>query len=58
MVRELAERGIDVIDPIDKFFSAGFHLTHFAHDGHWSAFGHKIAAQAAADWLHHQKIGK
>jgi hypothetical protein len=58
MVRELAERGIDVIDPIDKFFSAGFQLTHFAHDGHWSAFGHKIAAQAAADWLHHQKIGK
>lgn len=58
MVRMLAERGIAVIDPINKFLDAGFESTHFAHDGHWSALGHKVAAQAVANWLRHQKISK
>ncbi|MDA1091282.1 MAG: hypothetical protein O3A85_13330 [Proteobacteria bacterium] len=57
MVRELSARGIVVIDPIKQFLKAGFQPTHFAHDGHWSALGHKIAAQAAADWLRQQNIG-
>ena len=58
MVRELSERGIAVIDPIKKFLDAGFQPTHFAHDGHWSALGHRVAAQEAANWLRHQNIGK
>ncbi|MDA1091613.1 MAG: hypothetical protein O3A85_15060 [Proteobacteria bacterium] len=57
IVRELAARGIAVIDPITEFLDAGFEPTHFAHDGHWSALGHKIAAQAAAGWLRRQNIG-
>ena len=57
MVRALSARGIAVIDPIREFLSAGFQPTHFAHDGHWSALGHKIAARAAADWLRQQNIG-
>jgi hypothetical protein len=56
MVRALSARGIAVIDPIKEFLSAGFQPTHFAHDGHWSALGHKIAARAAADWLRLQNI--
>ena len=57
IARELAARGIAVIDPIKEFLDAGFKPTHFAHDGHWSVLGHKIAAQAAADWLRGQNIG-
>ena len=58
MVYALAERNISVIDPIKEFLDAGFKKTHFAHDGHWSALGHKIAAQVTADWLRSQKIDK
>ena len=57
IVRELTARGIAVIDPIKEFLNAGFQTTHFVHDGHWSALGHKIAARAAADWLRRQNIG-
>ena len=57
IIGALADRGISVIDPIKEFLDAGFKPTHFAHDGHWSALGHKIAAQAAADWLRRQSIG-
>lgn len=48
---ELANRGLDVIDPFEEFRQAGFSATHFAHDGHWSATGHAVAARAAAQWL-------
>ena len=57
MVRALADRGISVIDPVKEFLDAGFQPTHFAHDGHWSALGHTIAARAAAGWLRTQNIG-
>ena len=57
MVRELTGLGISVIDPIKEFLDARFQPTHFSHDGHWSPLGHKIAAQAAADWLRRQNIG-
>lgn len=57
MVRALGARGIAVIDPIKEFLDAGFQPTHFVHDGHWSVLGHRIAAQAAADWLARQNIG-
>ena len=47
----LAAKGIDVIDPFPDFRNAGFAPTHFAHDGHWSPLGHKIAGENAANWL-------
>ncbi len=47
----LASRAIPVVDPIDRFVAAGFGPTHFAHDGHWSALGHRLAGEAAALWL-------
>jgi len=51
MTTVLASRGIAVIDPYDRFVAAGFGPTHFAHDGHWSALGHRLAGEAAALWL-------
>ncbi|MSO54319.1 MAG: hypothetical protein EXQ90_04235 [Rhodospirillales bacterium] len=47
----LTARGIDVIDPFPDLVAAGFGPTHFAHDGHWSPLGHRIAAQAATGWV-------
>lgn len=57
VIEELTKRGLAFIDPFEEFKRAGFGPTHFAHDGHWSALGHKIAAQAAADWLRRQDVG-
>jgi hypothetical protein len=57
IVRKLTDLGISAIDPVREFLDAGFQPTHFAHDGHWSPLGHRIAAQAAADWLRRQNIG-
>ncbi len=54
IVRELAGRGIDVIDPTDALDSAGFQAVHFAHDGHWSRYGHEIAGQQMAVWIGRQ----
>ncbi|MEX0694502.1 MAG: hypothetical protein WD075_08675 [Rhodospirillales bacterium] len=51
MVSALQHHGIAYIDPIDAFRAAGFKDTHFVHDGHWSANGHRIAGTAIADWL-------
>jgi hypothetical protein len=51
MVSGLRARGIAVIDPVSSFKKAGFEPTHFAHDGHWTALGHRIAGDAAAKWL-------
>ena len=53
-----AGRGIDVIDPFEDFRKEGFQPTHFAHDGHWSPLGHRVAGRAAAAWLSAQGIGK
>lgn len=47
----LTERGISYVDPIDRFKADGFEATHFIHDGHWSAKGHRIAAEETAAWL-------
>ena len=47
----LTARGFPVIDPLEKFRAAGFAPTHFVHDGHWSAVGHRLAAEAAAGWV-------
>lgn len=51
VAKAIEAKGMDVIDPIAGFMQAGFKPTHFAHDGHWSPLGHKIAAEAAAKWV-------
>ena len=51
MSNALTSRGIAFIDPFDRFVAAGFGPTHFAHDGHWSALGHRLAGEEAAVWL-------
>lgn len=58
-MRELRQRaaaalqaeGIDVIDPFPALAAQGFAATHFAHDGHWSARGHHLAADAVSSWM-------
>jgi hypothetical protein len=57
MAATLAERDITVIDPFEGFRKEGFQSTHFAHDGHWSPLGHRVAGRAAAAWLGAQGIG-
>lgn len=47
----LARRGIAVLDLFPEFKAAGLETTHFAHDGHWNANGHRIAGQAIALWF-------
>ena len=51
VTREIGNQGIAVIDPVEAFKAAGFRPTHFAHDGHWSPLGHKIAGGLAARWV-------
>ncbi|WNK00298.1 hypothetical protein L2D14_02465 [Thalassospiraceae bacterium LMO-JJ14] len=51
MTDALAKQGLAFVDPIDAFKAAGFADTHFIHDGHWSANGHRIAAAAVTKWL-------
>ncbi|MEQ8319648.1 MAG: GDSL-type esterase/lipase family protein [Rhodospirillales bacterium] len=51
MENALQEYGLPFVDPFDEFKTAGFEETHFIHDGHWSAAGHRIAAEAVAKWL-------
>jgi len=47
----LKKRGVTFIDVFPAFRAAGFKPTHFAHDGHWSPLGHRIAGEAVAAWL-------
>ncbi len=49
--RLLNERGIPTADPFQALADAGFDKVHFANDGHWSAAGHMIAAEALAPAL-------
>ena len=51
VTEELAAQNITVIDPIVGFREKGFGPTHFAHDGHWSPLGHRVAGETAAQWL-------
>jgi lysophospholipase L1-like esterase len=48
---ELTKRKILYVDPFRKFKETGFNNIHFAHDGHWTALGHKIAAEEIAKVL-------
>ena len=47
----LTEREISYVDLIDRFKANGFEATHFIYDGHWSAKGHRLAAEETAAWL-------
>ena len=49
--KALTERGLSYVDPINRFKADGFEATHFVHDGHWSAKGHRLAAEETATWL-------
>ena len=51
VLRELKANNISVIDPYPQFQKAGYSKIHFAHDGHWTVLGHKLAAEEAAKWL-------
>ena len=44
----LNNRQISFVDPFQSFIKAGYDPTHFTHDGHWTALGHKLAGEAAA----------
>lgn len=54
----IADRGIAVIDPFDDFRRTGFGPTHFAHDGHWSRLGHRVAGDVVAGWLKRAAYGR
>lgn len=47
----LAKLGIPALDLYPDFVKAGMGPTHFAHDGHWTALGHRIAGDAVAQWF-------
>jgi hypothetical protein len=48
---KLAKHAIAFADPYEQFKQAGYSHVHFAHDGHWSPLGHKLAAKAASEVL-------
>jgi hypothetical protein len=45
VIAELEKRNISFVDPYNRFKNSGYKKIHFAHDGHWTALGHKIAAE-------------
>lgn len=52
-VRQLRDSAIAVVDVMPLLEREGNPLaSHFAYDGHWNAKGHRIAADALAQYLH------
>ena len=47
----LSRHDIPTLDLLSEFKAAGFASTHFTHDGHWNAKGHRIAGEAIASWF-------
>lgn len=45
---ELKAHEINFVDPFNSFNKVGYASTHFAHDGHWTVLGHKLAGEAAS----------
>lgn len=52
----LNARGIKTLDLFPQFKQAGLEGTHFAHDGHWSEPGHRIAGEAIGRWFVEQGL--
>jgi GDSL-like lipase/acylhydrolase family protein len=51
-IRLLAQAGLTVIDVRERFEREGHPLAnHFATDGHWNAAGHRLAADALAEYF-------
>ena len=50
VIDALRRRGIDVMDASASLKTQGFESTHFAHDGHWSALGHRLVGLQLARW--------
>jgi hypothetical protein len=49
LVSALEARGLRLVDPRAAFEASGEPLAHhFAHDGHWNARGHRVAAELLA----------
>ena len=51
LASRLIAKGIAVVDAFPVFEPEGASRIHFAHDGHWSALGHRLAGEAAAKRL-------
>lgn len=51
LVAAIRRHGLTVVDPVAELRQAGEKNAHFAHDGHWSPQGHRIAGEAAAETL-------
>lgn len=51
LVAAMKRHGLTVVDPVAELRQAGEQNAHFAHDGHWSPLGHRIAGEAAAETL-------
>ena len=50
VVAALNRRGIDVMDASASLKTQSFESTHFVHDGHWSALGHRLVGLQLARW--------
>jgi hypothetical protein len=51
IVRRLAAMNIATADPFTRLKAEGMGAVHFPHDGHWTARGHLLAGEAAAETL-------
>jgi len=51
LASRLADKAIAVADPYARFLPEGANRIHFAHDGHWSALGHRLAGEVVAQRL-------
>jgi hypothetical protein len=58
IIERLKSEKIAFVDPYKNFKQAGYEQIHFVHDGHWTAFGHKLAAEEAVKWLNQNLLGK
>jgi hypothetical protein len=51
IVDAMTGRGLTVIDPSPQLRAAGAAQVHFAHDGHWSVAGQRMAGEIVSDTL-------
>jgi len=48
LTERLTAQGVLVVDPFEALAAAGDGQVYFRHDGHWTAQGHRLAAEALA----------